>query len=73
MENDNNDCDKSSFETFVWDWPFSEDRMAKGFLSDEKFFVCLPFNQGGTGESRGTVCFCKRFEIKVGLAIFRIA
>ncbi|KAL4003574.1 hypothetical protein ACH3XW_8170 [Acanthocheilonema viteae] len=54
IENDKNDC-----ETFVWDWPFSEDCTAKGFLSDQKFFVCLPFNQGGTGESRGTL---KKFE-----------
>uniref|UniRef100_A0A0R3RG86 Exostosin domain-containing protein n=1 Tax=Elaeophora elaphi TaxID=1147741 RepID=A0A0R3RG86_9BILA len=58
-ENSSNDCDISHFEAFIWDWPFSEDRMAKGFLSDEKFFVCLPFNQGGTGESRGTL---KKFE-----------
>ncbi|VDK68665.1 unnamed protein product [Litomosoides sigmodontis] len=49
----------SAIEAFVWDWPFSEDGTAQGFLSDEKFFVCLPFNQGGTGESRGTL---KKFE-----------
>ncbi|EFO18907.2 hypothetical protein LOAG_09590 [Loa loa] len=58
VENDNNDYD-TPFEAFVWDWPFSEDRVAKGFFSDQKFFVCLPFNQGGTGESRGTL---KKFE-----------
>ncbi|VDD96950.1 unnamed protein product [Enterobius vermicularis] len=46
-------------ETFVWDWPFCEDRVARGFLSSEKFFVCLPFSYGGTGESRGTT---KKFE-----------
>ncbi|VDN07331.1 unnamed protein product [Thelazia callipaeda] len=50
---------ESAVEAFVWDWPFSEDRIAKGFLSEEKFYVCLPFNQGGTGESRGTL---KKFE-----------
>ncbi|KAM3723333.1 putative nicotinate-nucleotide adenylyltransferase [Dirofilaria immitis] len=57
-ENDNNDYDPP-FEAFVWDWPFSEDCVARGFFSEEKFFVCLPFNQGGTGESRGTL---KKFE-----------
>ncbi|CAG9530071.1 unnamed protein product [Cercopithifilaria johnstoni] len=56
---DTSSSSSSSFEAFVWDWPFSEDRTAKGFLSDEKFFVCLPFNQGGTGESKGTL---KKFE-----------
>ncbi|VDM19812.1 unnamed protein product [Wuchereria bancrofti] len=58
VKSDNNNYN-TPFEAFVWDWPFSEDRMAKGFLSSEKFFVCLPFNQGGTGESRGTL---KKFE-----------
>ncbi|VDK65515.1 unnamed protein product [Onchocerca ochengi] len=57
VENDSNDYDPP-LEAFVWDWPFSEDRLAKGFVSDEKFCVCLPFNQG-TGESRGTL---KKFE-----------
>uniref|UniRef100_A0A0M3HPU0 Uncharacterized protein n=1 Tax=Ascaris lumbricoides TaxID=6252 RepID=A0A0M3HPU0_ASCLU len=42
-------------ESFVWDWPFSDDRLARGFLSQEKFSVCLPFNNGGTGESKGTL------------------
>ncbi|KHN86811.1 hypothetical protein Tcan_07787 [Toxocara canis] len=46
-------------ESFVWDWPFSEDRQARGFLSKEKFCVCLPFDNGGTGESKGTL---KKFE-----------
>ncbi|VDK18862.1 unnamed protein product, partial [Anisakis simplex] len=46
-------------KSFVWDWPFSEDRQAQGFLSEDKFYVCLPFNNGGTGESKGTL---KKFE-----------
>ncbi|VDN59349.1 unnamed protein product [Dracunculus medinensis] len=46
-------------ERFVWDWPFCEDRLAKCFLTKEKFFACLPFSSGGTGESRGST---KKFE-----------
>ncbi|CAL2035450.1 hypothetical protein L5515_003186 [Caenorhabditis briggsae] len=46
-------------ETFVWDWPFSNDGTAPGAYTPEKFLVCLPFNKGGTGEKNGTT---KKFE-----------
>uniref|UniRef100_A0A0N5AF41 MATH domain-containing protein n=1 Tax=Syphacia muris TaxID=451379 RepID=A0A0N5AF41_9BILA len=53
------ELEKDFNESFVWDWPFCEDRIARGYLSAEKFFVCLPFGHGGTGESKGTM---KKFE-----------
>lgn len=49
-------------ERFVWDWPFCEDRLAKCFLTKEKFFACLPFSSGGTGESRGSVSYHYSFS-----------
>lgn len=29
--------------------------MARGFYTEEKFIMCLPFNNGGTGEKSGSV------------------
>uniref|UniRef100_A0AC35TVM1 MATH domain-containing protein n=1 Tax=Rhabditophanes sp. KR3021 TaxID=114890 RepID=A0AC35TVM1_9BILA len=47
------------FKSFSWDWPFCHDGVAKGTYTAEAFTVCLPFNNGGTGESRNTT---RKFE-----------
>uniref|UniRef100_A0AC34QU33 LAGLIDADG homing endonuclease n=1 Tax=Panagrolaimus sp. JU765 TaxID=591449 RepID=A0AC34QU33_9BILA len=46
-------------KSFAWDWPFCDEGIARGMYTEEKFFVCLPFNNGGTGENSGST---KKFE-----------
>ena len=41
-------------KSFAWDWPFCDEGIARGMYTEEKFFVCLPFNNGGTGERNGS-------------------
>ncbi|KAI6222363.1 hypothetical protein M3Y99_01508100 [Aphelenchoides fujianensis] len=43
----------------AWSWDFSPEGVARGVLTAEKFMICLPFCNGGTGESNGTM---KKFE-----------
>ncbi|CAJ0580602.1 unnamed protein product, partial [Mesorhabditis spiculigera] len=58
---DSSDSDDSILEekSFIWDWPFSADRIAQGMYTKEKFVVILPFNKGGTGDKNGTT---KKFD-----------
>jgi len=42
-----------------WDWPFCHEGVARGAFMEDKFFICLPFNNGGTGETSGST---KKFE-----------
>ncbi|CAD5214666.1 unnamed protein product [Bursaphelenchus okinawaensis] len=43
----------------AWDWPFCNEGVARGVFTEEKFMICLPFNNGGTGEGYGNT---KKFE-----------
>ncbi|KAI6187634.1 hypothetical protein M3Y98_00265700 [Aphelenchoides besseyi] len=43
-------------KSIAWDWPI---RVARGVFTEEKFTMCLPFANGGTGKSNGST---KKFE-----------
>ncbi|KAI6235937.1 hypothetical protein M3Y95_00104500 [Aphelenchoides besseyi] len=47
-------------KSIAWDWPISGlDGVARGVFTEDKFTMCLPFANGGTGESNGST---KKFE-----------
>ncbi|KAH7722577.1 Protein Y55D5A.4 [Aphelenchoides avenae] len=55
-------CDEELDELpkpFAWDWPFCDEGVARGVYTDDKFMICLPFSNGGTGETSGST---KKFE-----------
>ncbi|KAI6176466.1 hypothetical protein M3Y97_00801100 [Aphelenchoides bicaudatus] len=46
-------------KTICWDWSFCQEGVARGAFLADRFFICLPFNNGGTGETNGST---KKFE-----------
>ncbi|KAI1729916.1 hypothetical protein Ddc_02588 [Ditylenchus destructor] len=46
-------------KSIAWDWPFCDEGVARGVFTEDKFQICLPFNNGGTGETSGST---RKFE-----------
>lgn len=46
-------------KAIAWDWPFCDEGVARGVFAQDKFMMCLPFQNHSTSENNGAT---KKFE-----------